>query len=101
MQLYKIRNTKTGKFSAGGTTFSKEGKWFTEKTLRLHLSQFTSHTPWPEMLLFYKDGVYPNHGDYEIVIYQVDEACSINLMEHCKLLLNERNLKEQIRREGN
>jgi len=63
MQIFKIKNTKTGLFSSGGMDprFTKEGKtWTSRRALSLHLN-----------LLHRKKDVY---ADCEVVICEVVEV---------------------------
>ena len=94
MKLYKIRNKITGRYSAGGRDEALDGKWFTARTLKLHIAQFINKTHWPENRYYFLSG-YPNKPDYEIEVYEVTKIGVEDIQKQCDMIAAYRNIDEQ------
>lgn len=96
MILYRIRDKLTGKYNAGGTNFTKDGKFFDMRRLKLHLdiffyNKFDSQGNHSYVVNSYAG--YPNSDRYEIVVYDINEVNTKSTMSQIAEMLEEKNKK--------
>jgi len=92
MQLYRIRNKRTGRFATAGTNKdTKVGKFFTAITLKLHLAQFFTRNY--DTKIWEKNRWYPYNSEYEVVVYDVQEMTTLDLELQVDLALGIKNRK--------
>lgn len=75
LKLYRIRDRKTGKFSAGGMNprFTKQGKSWLFSNLKLHLHQHIKYSNSP-----YKDCDIVEYEGYPVYEISVDDFIESN-----------------------